>query len=86
MRGDPNDPADTSAMKPARVRREADSHASHRPAKRASLLDLPLGGIRVFLSLGIAALVIAALYFGRSVLVPLALAVLLSFVLNPVVA
>ncbi|QIL72843.1 AI-2E family transporter [Diaphorobacter sp. HDW4B] len=89
MRGDQNNPADASAKASARARREAESNTSantsHRAPKRASAMELPLAGIRVFLSLGIAALVIAALFFGRSVLVPLALAVLLSFVLNPLV-
>ncbi len=74
MRGDQNQSGDTS------------NHSSTgRAGKRGAQVDLPLSGIRVFVSLGIAALVIAALYFGRSVLVPLALAVLLSFVLNPLV-
>jgi predicted PurR-regulated permease PerM len=76
----------------ARLRRQTDRPATEneRPGARSALarvgtLDLPITGIRVFVSLGIAALVIAALYFGRPVLVPLALALLLSFVLNPVV-
>lgn len=54
-------------------------------AKRAAWGDVPVFGIRVFVSLGIAALLIAALYFGKEVLVPLALGLLLSFVLNPLV-
>jgi predicted PurR-regulated permease PerM len=41
-----------------------------------------LGGMLTFLTL---ALIVAALYFGREVLVPLALAVLLSFMLAPAV-
>lgn len=47
--------------------------------------EIPVTGIHVFVSMGIAALAIAALYFGRPVLVPLALALLLSFMLNPLV-
>ena len=45
--------------------------------------DAPGGG--VLNGLAAAAIVIAALYFGRDVLMPLALAVLLAFVLSPVV-
>ncbi|MBF5006961.1 AI-2E family transporter [Diaphorobacter caeni] len=93
MGGEQNNPADASQAARARGRREGDAsrHAIDRAPKlhsaiRAGSGDLPVAGIRVFLSLGIAALVIAALYFGRSVLVPLALAVLFSFVLNPLVS
>ncbi len=42
--------------------------------------------IRLLVGLSIAAVIIAALYFGREILVPLALAVLLGFVLDPIVA
>lgn len=85
MRGDQNNAVNASAATPSRATRDAAVTAMPRQAKRMASSDLPLAGIRVFLSLGIAALVISALYFGRSVLVPLALAVLLSFVLNPLV-
>lgn len=89
---DTNQGMSTGSGAAARVRRQADRPATEaeRLGARSALarvgaLDLPITGIRVFVSLGIAALVIAALYFGRLVLVPLALALLLSFVLNPVV-
>ncbi|WP_264293935.1 AI-2E family transporter [Diaphorobacter aerolatus] len=79
-------------QKHARARRDGEPPrtdgerlSSLRSTLRASSGEWPVNGIRVFLSLGIAAMVIAALYFGRSVLVPLALAVLLSFVLHPLV-
>ena len=45
--------------------------------------DVP--GINSLLTLAVGVVVIAALYFGRDVLVPITLAVLLSFVLAPVV-
>ncbi len=46
--------------------------------------DQPLGGTRMLTFLTLA-VVVTALYFGRDVLVPLALAVLLSFMLAPAV-
>ena len=42
--------------------------------------------IRLLVGLSIAGVIIAALYFGREILVPLALSVLLGFVLDPAVA
>ena len=42
--------------------------------------------IRLLVGLCTAAVIIAALYFGREILVPLALSVLLGFVLDPIVA
>ncbi|HEY0567884.1 MAG TPA: AI-2E family transporter, partial [Xanthobacteraceae bacterium] len=44
----------------------------------------PLGG-SVLTSVLVACVVVGALYFGREILVPIALAVLLSFVLAPLV-
>ena len=44
-----------------------------------------LPALRVAVGLVIAALVIAALYFGRDLLIPLALATLLGFLLDPLV-
>ncbi len=41
--------------------------------------------LRLLVGLATAAVIIAALYFGREILVPLALAVLLGFVLDPIV-
>ena len=57
-----------------------------RAARAATALDALVPGLRFMIGLVIAALVIAGLYFGRSILVPLALAFLLSFVLEPLVA
>ena len=42
--------------------------------------------LRVFIGMGIAALIIIGLYFGRELLIPLALATLLGFLLNPLVS
>ena len=42
--------------------------------------------IRLLVGLTTAAVIIAALYFGREILIPLALALLLGFVLYPLVA
>ncbi|MBP9541201.1 MAG: hypothetical protein KBE67_09400, partial [Vitreoscilla sp.] len=41
--------------------------------------------LRVFIGISIAALIIIGLYFGRKLLIPLALATLLGFLLNPLV-
>lgn len=90
MRADMNPPDDV--VPPKRSRRDPDAPIQEpiRHSARASTMavipaDSSISGVRVFVGLGIAALVIAALYFGQSVLVPLALALLLSFVLNPMV-
>ena len=42
--------------------------------------------LRVFIGMGIAALIIIGLYYGRELLIPLALATLLGFLLNPLVS
>ena len=42
-------------------------------------------GLRAPIGIEVAAIVVAALYFGREVLVPVTLAMLLSFVLSPLV-
>ena len=50
----------------------------------AGRLDLPpASGTQTLLTLAIIVIVVAALYFGRDILVPLALAMLLSFALAP---
>jgi predicted PurR-regulated permease PerM len=51
----------------------------------ASLMSL-LPSLRIFIGLACAALVIAGLYLGQELLVPLALAILLSFLLDPLVS
>ena len=43
-------------------------------------------GLRGLLTLAVGVVVVAALYFGREVFIPLVLAILLSFVLAPVVS
>ena len=53
------------------------------PPHRASALESLVPSLRLMVGLVIAALIIAGLYFGRTILVPLALAFLLSFVLAP---
>lgn len=52
----------------------------------AAQLVTVLPALRLLTGLLIAALIIAALYFGRDLLIPLALAILLSFLLDPAVA
>lgn len=59
-----------------------------RPAPVLPTLERPAGGgsvVSVAASALLAALIIAGLYFGRDILIPLALAVLLGFVLSPLV-
>ena len=57
------------------------------PATQQALVALAglAPGLRWLMGLGIGALVIAGLYFGRDILIPLALAVLLGFLLDPAV-
>ncbi len=62
---------------PAAATAEAGIHASI-----ASILP----SLRIFISLASAALLIAGLYLGQELLVPLALAILLSFLLDPLVS
>lgn len=51
----------------------------------AQVAPVSVPEIRSLLSLAVAAVVVAALYFGQDVLIPITLAVLLSFVLSPLV-
>ena len=55
------------------------------PSRREALASL-VPEIRLFVGLATAAVIIAGLYFGREILVPLALALLLGFLLDPIVA
>ncbi|MEO8856311.1 MAG: AI-2E family transporter, partial [Burkholderiaceae bacterium] len=75
-------PSDPAAR--ARAARAADDpwHASPPTEGLAPLLP----EIRLLVGLTTAAVIITALYFGRGILVPLALAVLLGFVLDPMVS
>lgn len=52
---------------------------------RIGLAATTVPGLRLLTGLLIAAILIAALYFGRSLLIPLALAILLGFLLDPAV-
>lgn len=49
-------------------------------------IKLTQPGGTTLINMGVAALIIAGLYFGREIFVPVALAVLLSFVLAPFVS
>ena len=60
--------------------REAPTSSGAAPVAAASAPEL-----RSLLSIAVGALVVAALYFGQDVLIPITLAVMLSFVLSPVV-
>ena len=62
-----------------RTKRPTDRATSHR---RATLLA---SEIRPFIALATGALVVACLYWGQGVLIPVALAGLLAFLLSPVV-
>jgi predicted PurR-regulated permease PerM len=55
------------------------------PAGAAQIPPVSAPELKSLLSIAVAAVVIAALYFGHDVLIPIVLAVLLSFVLSPVV-
>ena len=61
--------------------REAPTSPGAAPVPAASAPEL-----RSLLSIAVGTLVVAALYFGQDVLIPITLAVMLSFVLSPVVA
>lgn len=73
----------------ARVPFEADVPASsidrRMPLDAHAPLSSMLPELRLMTGLLIAAAIVAALYFGRDIVVPLALAVLLGFVLDPIV-
>lgn len=73
---------------PARVDRRRDGEGTLPPGTAHALAAVAsmLPALRLLVGLLIAALVIAALYFGRDILIPLALAVLLGFLLDPAVS
>jgi predicted PurR-regulated permease PerM len=58
---------------------------AHASGGAAQVPPVSVPEIRSLLSLAVAAVVVAALYFGQDVLIPITLAVLLSFVLSPLV-
>ena len=56
------------------------------PRGTGPLIDPPQGDVmRLAAGLAIAAIIVAALYFGQAVLIPLAVALLISFALGPLV-
>ncbi|WP_375428629.1 AI-2E family transporter [uncultured Sphingomonas sp.] len=69
-------------------------NADHQPIRPGSptahgVTEVPMAnvpGLTGLLGLAVGVVVIAGLYFGREVLIPITLAILLSFVLSPVVA
>ncbi len=63
---------------------ESPSSSRAEPPSEAFAALIP--EIRLLVGLTSAAVIIAALYFGREILIPLALALLLGFVLYPLVA
>ncbi len=74
--------AGETALSGARRRDPQDGEGVGAAAQLASMLP----ALRLLVGLLIAALVIAALYFGRELLIPLALALLLGFLLDPAVS
>ena len=60
-------------------------HLVRRDAAPAQVEAAAVPGVRELLNLVVGVVVVAALYFGKDVLLPITLAVLLSFVLNPLV-
>ena len=82
--GPPRMARDPSAARAARWRNE--EALPHGTAHALGAMAAMLPALRLLVGLLIAALVIAALYFGRDILIPLALAVLLGFLLDPAVS
>jgi predicted PurR-regulated permease PerM len=56
------------------------------PSPRAQVMPAEVPGLAALLALAVGVVAVAALYLAREVLVPIMLAVLLSFILSPVVA
>ena len=84
----PQEPTDSRPARDAGAARgaTASGYPPQRTVHTATALDATVPSLRFMIGLVIAALVVAGLYFGRTLLVPLALAFLLSFVLEPLVA
>lgn len=84
-------PEPASSLSPDPARRDAPgaprglARAAERGDPGVQALVAMVPGLRWLVGLLIATLVIAALYFGREILIPLALAVLLGFLLDPAV-
>lgn len=81
----PEHAAAPSASQPAAPQRAVSTRGQHTSAGDAHTLASILPGLRWLIGLLIASVIIAALYFGREILIPLALAVLLGFLLDPAV-
>ena len=89
---------DPEAAVPAPPPSATSTHAADAPAARRAIrapdaglqalatLSAMVPGLRWLIGLLIATLIIAGLYFGRDILIPLALAVLLGFLLDPAVS
>ena len=84
----PQEPTDSRPARDAGAARgaTASGYPPQRTVHTATAMDATVPSLRFMIGLVIAALVVAGLYFGRTLLVPLALAFLLSFVLEPLVA
>lgn len=78
-------PASADIVQASRNRAEAQERVPVETPVLAQLASM-LPALRVLIGLLIAALVIAGLFFGRELLVPLALALLLGFLLDPAVS
>ena len=74
----------SSPVPPMYERRNAARSTPTRNADLQALVAI-LPGLRWLIGLMIASVIIAALYFGRGLLIPLALAILLGFLLDPAV-
>lgn len=79
----PDKPTSTAITPPSEVPQQNDTTLDHQHINAQIASVLP--NLRILIGLCIAALIIAGLYFGRSLLIPLALATFLGFLLHPVV-
>ena len=81
----PQEPTDSRPARDTGAARgaTASGYPPQRTVHTATAMDATVPSLRFMIGLVIAALVVAGLYFGRTLLVPLALAFLLSFVLEP---
>src|SRR5690606_328243 len=78
-------PLSPAATAPVQDRRMQTVRANQAVAVDMQALVSILPGLRWLIGLLIATVIIAALYFGRGLLIPLALAILLGFLLDPAV-
>lgn len=73
-------------MHPLQAEDQSGRHDHLLVADASTELQQTLTAVRMMAGFVIAALLIAALYFGKDILIPLALAILLAFLLSPLVA